>query len=399
MDSSWSRRGLLSLLGTGLVSGCLQFSRAPESATTPQTQGQASNSQGTLTQSSGDSSPESSPEQNAVTGEVSWPFEMRAPGATRPIVHDGTVYIGSVDHNVYAIDAATGTSEFSTDVGDEIGPGLEVASGTLYGATTEGIFGVDMSTGELVLDVTLDIGYGDAPLAHDQSLYYPGDPLIALDRQTGEVLWEQEGNSLFGGQPAVVDNILIASDAGETDTFPSDISTVYGLNPADGTIQWEKNIEQDGLLSPVGVSAEQGIAVLAGRYGMLAAFDTNSGRELWRTTIEKRGNVPFIPIVDGTTVYLPMNNDGLRAFDVSSGNKLWHQEASMGSQLNIIDNRIVTSSTRTTYEVSSSNGEIRSEYQLSPERARGFEMGTTPTTQFVYYATGSATVARTSRDV
>ena len=46
---------------------------------------------------------------DAATGELRWRFATRGPvDDSSPTVANGRVFVGSLDHNVYALDAITG---------------------------------------------------------------------------------------------------------------------------------------------------------------------------------------------------------------------------------------------------------------------------------------------------
>jgi len=58
-------------------------------------------------------------------------------------VDSGTVYVGSDDNNVYAIDAATGGEEWSFVAGGSVESGIAVDSGTVYaGSDDNNVYGL-----------------------------------------------------------------------------------------------------------------------------------------------------------------------------------------------------------------------------------------------------------------
>jgi PGF-CTERM protein len=66
-----------------------------------------------------------------------------------PTVVDGTVYVGSYDHKLYAVDATEGSEEWSFGTGDLVFPSPTVADGTVYvGNNDSELYAVDAATGE-----------------------------------------------------------------------------------------------------------------------------------------------------------------------------------------------------------------------------------------------------------
>jgi len=149
----------------------------------------------------------------------------------------------------------------------------------------------------------------------------------ALDRDTGEIVWEATltPGSAFGGDigsAAFVDGtIVVASNVGDPATnAPTNVTHVFGLDAATGEQRWRSE-QYDGLVfAPV--SAVPGVAFVGTTDGLLLAFATASGEELWRHEVPNQvGCGPSI--VDGTVLwgygfvlFGPHGPGGLVAFGV-----------------------------------------------------------------------------------
>jgi outer membrane protein assembly factor BamB len=225
---------------------------------------------------------------------------------------------------------------------------------------------------------------------------YAADGLFAIDIDDVRKRWQKDSPSVFGARPALVDGVLVTSDAGDSQTLPSDRSIVYGLDPATGETYWRTKVDEDSLVSPVAVSAGRGIAVLAGRYGMVAAFDVASGEETWRVSVEKGGNVPMRPLVRDGRVFVSSRSEGTHAFDVASGDRQWsvrsREAAKAGRHLGFIDGRVVASTRTTAYELDPASGVVFASHSLSPERVRNTNVAIA--NGWLYYATGDSQVSR-----
>jgi len=58
-----------------------------------------------------------------------WSYTTGASVESSPTVANGTVYIGSWDHNVYALDATTGANVWSYMAGDGVNSSPTIANG------------------------------------------------------------------------------------------------------------------------------------------------------------------------------------------------------------------------------------------------------------------------------
>jgi tetratricopeptide (TPR) repeat protein len=110
---------------------------------------------------------------DAATGEEEWSFETGNRIHSSPAVADGTAYIGSHDNSVYAVDAATGKEEWAYGTEGRIYSSATVVDGTayvgsddsyLYAITTDASVGKDSQQQSKDGDVVSDpAGADDAP--------------------------------------------------------------------------------------------------------------------------------------------------------------------------------------------------------------------------------------------
>jgi polyvinyl alcohol dehydrogenase (cytochrome) len=113
-----------------------------------------------------------------------------------------------------------------------------------------------------------------------------GGTYHALDRETGEVVWETEltPGSAFGGEigsAAFVDGLIIASsNVGDPETnAPTNFTRVFALDPATGEKKWSSPELPGKIFGPVG--AVPGVAFVGTDAKQMLAFDTQTGEELW----------------------------------------------------------------------------------------------------------------------
>src|SRR6266487_2741148 len=82
-----------------------------------------------------------------------WSFTTGGSVDSSPAVVGGVVYVGSFDHNVYAIDAATGAERWSFPTGDIVDSSPAVANGVVYVGSFDGrIYAIDALTGSMLWD-------------------------------------------------------------------------------------------------------------------------------------------------------------------------------------------------------------------------------------------------------
>ena len=202
-------------------------------------------------------------------GILKWTFSTEAPIASSPAVANGTVYFGSRDGKLYAIDAATGSKRwaFQTDSWVESSPA--VAGGMVFVGSNDG-------------------------------------KLYALDAATGEKLWEFQTKNFVMSSPAV---------AGGRIYFGSGDSHVYALETQTGTKLWSYKTAGAILASPVVVN---GILYVGEMNRFFYALDAVSGK--LRLRFKAYGNPMASPAASGNTIYFPTASGFLFAVEGNARN-------------------------------------------------------------------------------
>jgi outer membrane protein assembly factor BamB len=211
---------------------------------------------------------------NVTEAQLPWPmgtkWQIRLPGRlTPPIVADGSVFLGSDNHSVYALDAATGATRWRFVTGGEVGASPAWWQGRLYVGSQDGwVYCLRADTGRLVWR------FRGAP--HERRMIFYGRP---------QSLWP-----IAGG--VVVEDGRVQFCAGRCS---HDRVFVWSLDARTGAVLWQN--DQAGraveVTGPAGGVSPHGISpsgVLAASREILyvpqgpfapAAFARADGRLLW----------------------------------------------------------------------------------------------------------------------
>jgi outer membrane protein assembly factor BamB len=213
-------------------------------------------------------------------------------------------------------------------------PGIALSSPVIWG---DRIF-ISTAASEDA-DSTFRTGlYGDVDSVEDDSTH--SFRLYALDRDSGEILWQREASSAV----PKVKRHLKSSHANPTPVtdgqrvvvhFPSEGLHCYDL---DGKELWHKDLGILGSGWFYDASYEWGFAsspilhdgrvlIQADIYqgSFVAAFDLETGKELWRTAREEipSWSSPNVLPAPGGKAELVTNGSTIRGYDVVSGEELW----------------------------------------------------------------------------
>ena len=154
-----------------------------------------------------------------------------------PAVWNGTVYIGSGDHNVYAIDAQTGRLHWRFATGNVVHASPAIASGIVYiGSWDRYLYALDAQTGRLRWkfatgddrNIYNQVGIASSAAVADGIVYFGcrDGHFYALDARTGALRWKRdEHGSWVIGSPAVDDGLVFYTTSDERRFFGVDAKT------------------------------------------------------------------------------------------------------------------------------------------------------------------------------
>ena len=247
---------------------------------------------------------------------------IAAEGPIRSIsaVVDGTVYAGSNDNHLYALDADTGEELWRYDTGDWVQSSPAVGGGMVYfpaqGEYDRVVHAVDAESGELVwvAEHPYPVDHHVSPTHHlgrvyAQSAQY-GD-FYALDGATGSVLWQAGQADVAGyveSAPTVLDGVLHLNV----------INQAYAYDEATGELLWSVHTEEFPARDFPALAVD-GIHYLApGNH--VYALDAATGEEIW--SYEAGGLSTPLLVADGV-LYGASEAEYLFALHARRGEVLW----------------------------------------------------------------------------
>jgi outer membrane protein assembly factor BamB len=190
-----------------------------------------------------------------------WDFFLSSPA-----VDDGLVYFGSGDHNVYALEAATGKLRWKFQAGDVVHSSPAIANGVLYIGCWDGVmYALKAGTGELMWKFATGVDAthfmhglpGSAAVVAGIVVFGSRDNNIyALDANTGKELWRQgNSGSWVIASPAIKDGVVYITT--------SDTLKLRALQLTSGTQLFEMTYKTYSFSSPA----------LAGGHAYFGSFD------------------------------------------------------------------------------------------------------------------------------
>lgn len=352
------RRDVLVLVGVGLLSGCSALSNESNAGPAWPMYGYDAGRTGYHPAATGP--------EDAV--EVNWQTRTDGDFLSSPVVAEQTVYVGSSEGRLRAMDVADGTERWSLDLDGAINVPVAVADGVVYAGTTgERLHAVDASGGTSAFGfrfgarrwtTEVDSSVLSPPAVTDERVYAAtvAGTLRAFDADSGTVEWEYAGSGKQFSAPAVGDDrvylnrpavrrrlVAISLDEGE-EVWSFDHGTeggaalstpvvaddqvvlgspdgnIYALDAETGDVRWTVETESPVATTP---ALTDETAFVGTQDGSAYAIDRRSGETRWTATVADDGGVRAAPAVADGTVYAGTTNGTVGAFDAEDGTPRW----------------------------------------------------------------------------
>ncbi len=282
-----------------------------------------------------------------------WRFRCEDAVRSTPAVHEGVVYVGSYDNNLYAIDAEKGRFlwKYATEGG--IGSSPCVYEGrVLFGSADRLLYAVSVKTGRISWTCPTQGSVWSSPRGALDHVFFGSDDhhLYAVNVHSGRVAWKFGADGQVRSSPAIGENtIYVGCEAGMV--YAIDISGqarwrfragrgvtsspaiteemvyvgcqdkyVYGLDIRSGWTAWRYRTGGPVVSSPA-IGEDGKLIFIGSADGFLYALDAESGRLVWR--YEAGDQVTSSPAVANGAIYFGAVNGVIYSLDAQTGGLRW----------------------------------------------------------------------------
>lgn len=259
-----------------------------------------------------------------ATGATKWSFPTLGKlYASMAIGADSTVYVGSSDGSLYAVNS-NGTQRWSFATGGQVSCPAIGADGTIYVGSGDGkVYAVNPDGSLKWSTVTVSGIFSNPSIGSDGTVYAASfqGTLNALDGLTGAKKWAFTTGSLIYGSPALAaDGTIYIGCDNTSSNINTPTNKLFAINP-DGTQKWTFS-NGFGIDSACAVGSDGTIYV--GTYDNKLHAINNSGTEIWSNTFSVGPHLPITApaIAADGTVYFGSAENHLYAVH-SNGTSYW----------------------------------------------------------------------------
>jgi serine/threonine protein kinase/outer membrane protein assembly factor BamB len=224
----------------------------------------------------------------------------------------GTIYIGSYDGNLYALDQSDGNVRwrFRTQAGVMTKP-VTQAEMVIFGSEDKTVYSVSRSSGRAIWTFRTDAAVRSSPLVDEKACIIGSDDgfLYRIDRSRGVVTWRYKTWGPVRSSPY---------GAGDHVLFGSDDGYLYNVHRDTGNLVWRYQIGAPVMSSP---TVADGVVVVGASDGAIRGFNLADGKILW--TQETRKTVLASPIIGDGIAYVGSADGHMYAVEIGTGKLAW----------------------------------------------------------------------------
>ena len=273
---------------------------------------------------------------------LQWRFLTNGDVISSPAVVGNSVFVGSGDGNMYALDRLTGAKLWSYAAGSPVSSSPAVVNGVVFFGTYDGrFFALDARTGAVRWKMSTG-ALIPFPWGHESGDRYTSSPSVmnglvvfgagdgrvyAVDAASGKPRWRATTGGRVRGSPA------FGNGAAYVGSFDG---RVYAFDLATGKQQWHYDTEGAALhsenygfdrrsiqSSPAFVA---GTVFVGARDGFVYALDATSGALKWKYDHKISWINSSPAVADGVVYDGSSDRQFVQALDAATGRELWRTD-------------------------------------------------------------------------
>jgi outer membrane protein assembly factor BamB len=251
-----------------------------------------------------------------ATGKLRWRYATDGPvGESSPCVADGIVFVGDLNGVFHAVDAATGQRRWTYKTGDEIKSSPNASAGRVYfGSYDQNLYCLSAASGGLIWKFSTEGPVHCTPSVGRDAVYISGcdENFRAIEASSGKQIYVLPLGAYAGASAALRDDRAVVGTFG---------NEVLGIDLKRRATRWryEHPTRKFPFYSSAALSGDR--AVIGGRDKYVHCLALSTGKPIW--TYLTRARVESSPLISGNRVFVGSNDGVLYGLDLATGKKIW----------------------------------------------------------------------------
>jgi len=248
---------------------------------------------------------------SADEGKFLWKYSTEGGIASSPCVHQGRVFFGSADRLLYAVNAETGRITWTCPTQGSVWSSPRAAFDHIFfGSDDNHLYAVSVHSGRIAWKFAAEGKVRSSPAIGNDAIYVgcEGGVVYAVDT-SGQARWRFRGRRGVTSSPALTREMVYVG---------CQDSHIYALDVRSGWLVWRYRTGGPVVSSP---AVSGGLVFVGSVDGYLYALDAEDGHLVWRYATEDQVNSN--PAVAEGAVYVGSVDGAIYSLDAQTGNLRW----------------------------------------------------------------------------
>jgi outer membrane protein assembly factor BamB/tRNA A-37 threonylcarbamoyl transferase component Bud32 len=248
---------------------------------------------------------------NAANGEFAWKFASEGGIVSRPVVVDGQVIFGSEDGRLYSVLSRTGKLAWTYPADAPIRSSPAVSEGHAFFGSDDGyVQAVNIAASKRLWRFDTGESVRSSPCINGELVYIGSDSgdFFALDFR-GQIKWRFKAKRSIISSPTVVKNQVY---------FSSLDGMLYALDAKTGWLVWRFRMGKGSVSSPC---VSENFVFVGSADGHIYCIETGNAREVWRFQTEHQ--VSGSPVIYKDSLYCGSADGNLYCLEYRTGRLRW----------------------------------------------------------------------------
>ncbi len=248
---------------------------------------------------------------DAKNGQFLWKYATEGGIATRPAAQDEAIFVGSEDYRLHAVSASLGRLIWTYYTDGPIRCSPTISHGHIFvGSDDNHLHVVNMLSGRRAWRAEAAGPIRSTPLVASERVYFgceSGD-FYCIDFR-GELKWHFKAKRAITSSPILVEGMIY---------FASLDWTLYAIEAEGGWQVWRFRMGKPSISSP---AYAEGRIFVGCADGNVYCVDARSSREIWRFQTEHQ--VTASPVLHEDSLYIGSADGSIYCLDFRSGRQRW----------------------------------------------------------------------------
>lgn len=248
---------------------------------------------------------------NAATGKLLWKYTADGGIVTKPAVAGDTVCFGCEDHRLHVLSARNGSIQWTYFTKGPVHSSPVIAHGHIFIGSDDGsVHAINLSSGRGVWQTNTGAPVRSTPLLTSDAIYVgnEGGDLLCLDFR-GNYKWRFKARRAITSTPILADNLILV---GSLDAF------IYAIDAKSGWLIWRFRMGKGSISS---ITVMESMVFTGCVDGNIYCIDLHSAKEVWRfqTTHQVTGS----PLIYNGFLYCGSVDGNMYCLDYRTGLLHW----------------------------------------------------------------------------